>query len=208
MEIVIALLILIIGIMAAINLSKQKKVYEGEYCVPKSSEKVEFGSVYFIKDGNCVVQECVEEYIPENNKCVFDCSSYDTIKSTSNIFIQKACFEECFNSEGSLLEEKDVFKYDLDVCGFVTEDEEKDEEPEYQKSLMDEILDVTFDGLTLKGSIPASTLGKTEVGVNHKHTFTPTSNPWSYTLPEYDGIVHIEYTTDTEVVDRVININS
>lgn len=213
MEIIIALIILIVGIIVAIKISKRKNnVYEGEYCTPKISEIVEFGSVYFIKDGNCVVQECVEEYIPIGNKCVFDCRNYDNINSTSNIFIQKACFEECFNSEGSLLEENDVFQYDLESCGFEVDNEE---EEEYETTLLDEVTAVELvDIKTLKGKIPTSQIGQVRVEINSLGnplvTFTPDSTNWEYKFQSslQPGIVNITYKGQQNSFSKNIRISS
>ncbi len=218
MEIVIALIILIVGIIVAIKLSKRsKKVYEGEFCTPKGDEKVEFGSVYFINDGNCVVQECVKEYTPENNKCIFDCSPYDDIKSTSNIFIQKTCFEECFNSEGSLLEEKDVFKYDLDICGFDAADDEGEGggSTTYEKSLLDEITEVELvDMKTLKGKIPKSLIGQVIVLISATNkppvTFTPDKDSWEHKFQSdlQIGSVYIKYTSPQDSFSKSIKIST
>ena len=216
MEIVIALIILIVGIIVAIKLSKRnKKVYEGEFCTPKGDEKVEFGSVYFIKDGNCVVQECVKEYTPKNNKCIFDCSPYDDIKSTSNIFIQKTCFEECFNSEGSLLEEKDVFKYDLEICGFDAGDDDEGGGggggTTYEKSLLDEVTEVELvDMKTLKGKIPKSLIGQVvvEIAATGKPpvTFTPDKASWEHKFQSdlQPGGVNIKYTSPQDSFSKNI----
>lgn len=218
MEIVIALIILIVGIIVAINLSKRKKkVYEGEYCTPKSDEKVEFGSVYFIKNGNCVVQECIEEYTPKNNQCVFDCSPYADIKSTTNVFIQKTCFEECFNSEGSLLEETDVFKYDLNICGFSRVDEDEDEGPLYEKTLLDEVTDIKLvDIKTLKGKIPSSLIGKVNIDITASGgnprvvTLKPNGANWEhkYQSDLQPGMVYIKYTSPAETVTKLIKIKN
>ena len=119
-QIILVIVVLVGGIFAAKQLSKNKKNSDNTPCTPSTSKEVTNAKDYIYLSNKCVANTCVDGYILDTteNTCTLDCKNI--ITDLSNDAHKKECYPECYTSDGSLLADEDIPKENKVKCGIET----------------------------------------------------------------------------------------